>query len=265
MLEAVVFDWAGTLVDFGSRAPLQAFIELFRSRGIEISIEEAREPMGTEKREHITRLLDQPRINAQWREIHGNAASNTDIDKMYQELIPLQKAQIDLCSNIIPGALETFNYLHQQKIPIGTTTGYGREMIKNLLAFSAEQGLCPDAVVTADDVGIGRPSAAAALQNLVQLKANCVHNCVKVDDTEPGIAEGINAGMWAVAVVISGNALGLSFGQWQTLDNASRELLKEQAYSRAKSYGAHYCIDSVADLPEVLELIKVRIARGDKP
>lgn len=265
MLEAVVFDWAGTLVDFGSRAPLQAFVELFKGKGIDISFEEAREPMGTEKRDHITRLLDNPRIKGEWIRVFGQPATEADIDQLYQNLIPLQKKQIDLHSHLIDGAIDTLSYLRSKNISIGTTTGYGRQMITNLLANASAQGLTPDNVVAADDVGIGRPYATAALENLVKLKVKSVRNCVKVDDTEPGIAEGINAGMWTVTVVLSGNTLGFSLEDWENLSIADREMHKLAAYERARSFGSHFCIDSVAQLPKVLEEIELRIARGEKP
>ena len=34
-IEAVIFDWAGTTVDFGCFAPVQAFVEAFKAEGIE--------------------------------------------------------------------------------------------------------------------------------------------------------------------------------------------------------------------------------------
>ena len=43
-LRGVVFDWAGTIVDFGSLAPMGAFVHLFEKHGIEISIAQARIP-----------------------------------------------------------------------------------------------------------------------------------------------------------------------------------------------------------------------------
>jgi phosphonoacetaldehyde hydrolase len=43
-VQAVIFDWAGTTVDYGCFAPVQAFVEIFRIRGIDITIKEAREP-----------------------------------------------------------------------------------------------------------------------------------------------------------------------------------------------------------------------------
>ena len=56
-IQAVVFDWAGTTVDFGSRAPILAFMALFKDNKVEITVEEARAPMGLEKRDHITAVL----------------------------------------------------------------------------------------------------------------------------------------------------------------------------------------------------------------
>lgn len=45
-IEAVIFDWAGTTVDYGCFAPLEVFMKIFQKRGVEITAEEARKPMG---------------------------------------------------------------------------------------------------------------------------------------------------------------------------------------------------------------------------
>jgi len=62
IIEAVIFDWAGTTVDYGCFAPVQAFIETFKNEGIEVSFDEVRQPMGALKRDHIRALLEMPRI-----------------------------------------------------------------------------------------------------------------------------------------------------------------------------------------------------------
>ena len=61
-VRAVVLDWAGTMVDHGSLAPMGVFVEAFARFGVEITIEEARGPMGMAKRPHIAALMAQPRI-----------------------------------------------------------------------------------------------------------------------------------------------------------------------------------------------------------
>jgi phosphonoacetaldehyde hydrolase len=265
MLEAVIFDWAGTLVDFGSRAPLKAFVELFAERDIAITLAEAREPMGTEKREHICRLLQQPRIRQAWIEKYDRLPTSAEIDALYQRLIPLQREQIELHTKLIPGTLDMLATVRARGLKVGTTTGYGRAMIDNLIHAAAEQGFVPDCIVAADEVPATRPAATAALYNLVQLGVGAVQHCVKVDDTAPGISEGRNAGMWTVAVAISGNALGLGETEWQQSSPETRNALRNQAYRSLEHTGAHYFIDSVADLPQVLADIECRLARGEKP
>lgn len=265
MLEAVIFDWAGTLVDFGSRAPLKAFVELFAERGIDITFAEAREPMGTEKRVHICRLLQQPRIQQAWITQHGRLPTEAEIDALYQRLIPLQREQIELHTKLIPGTLDMLVAVRARGLKIGTTTGYGRAMIDNLVAAAAQQGFVPDCIVAADEVPATRPAATAALSNLVQLGVSAVQHCVKVDDTAPGISEGRNAGMWTVAVAISGNAVGLGETEWQQLPQEARATLRREAYRSLEHTGAHYFIDSVADLPDVLADIECRLARNEKP
>ena len=49
-IEAIVFDLAGTLIDFGSLAPSKVLIHIFNKIGIPISRKEAIGPMGIEKK-----------------------------------------------------------------------------------------------------------------------------------------------------------------------------------------------------------------------
>ena len=70
-VRAVAFDWAGTMVDFGSRAPVTAFLEIFRASGVEITEAEAREPMGRGKFDHIATITRMPRVAAAWEPYEG--------------------------------------------------------------------------------------------------------------------------------------------------------------------------------------------------
>ena len=83
-LEAVIFDWAGTTVDYGCFAPVQAFAEVFKAFGIEPAMEEVREPMGMLKRDHIKAMLAMPRIRTLWEEKYGRPSEEADIDSLYQ-------------------------------------------------------------------------------------------------------------------------------------------------------------------------------------
>ena len=106
-LQAVIFDWAGTLVDFGSLAPTQIFVEAFATFGIHVTLAQARGPMGLSKRDHIRTLLQEPAIDAQWRQRFGAMAGPKDIDALYERFMPMQIEKVGNYSNPIPGALET--------------------------------------------------------------------------------------------------------------------------------------------------------------
>src|SRR5262249_14757408 len=66
-LRAAIFDWAGTVVDHGSLAPMGAFVNAFAEFDVDISIDEARGPMGMAKRPHIATLMALPRIAEAWK------------------------------------------------------------------------------------------------------------------------------------------------------------------------------------------------------
>jgi phosphonoacetaldehyde hydrolase len=65
-LTAAIFDWAGTVLDFGCIAPVAAFREAFAETGVAISEAEVRLPMGAAKREHIELILAQSQVQARW-------------------------------------------------------------------------------------------------------------------------------------------------------------------------------------------------------
>lgn len=264
-VEAVILDWAGTTMDFGSLAPVYAFMELFRNEGIEVSQSEAREPMGTEKREHITRMLNNPRIAAAWLAQHGSVADAAEIDRLYHAFAPIQTRIVAERAQLIPGWQAACGQLRGMGLKIGGNTGYGPGMMEPAMSAAQEQGYEPDACVFATEVLRGRPYPDMALALALQLSVGHVHACVKVDDTLPGIEEGLRAGMWTVGVSISGNEVGLDYADWQALSEAQKQALRNKAEQRLYDAGAHYVIDTVAQLPEVICDINARLARGEKP
>jgi beta-phosphoglucomutase-like phosphatase (HAD superfamily) len=65
--DLVIFDWAGTMVDFGCVAPVKALLEAFSRDGVEISEAAARRDMGKTKLDHVRGLLSHPEVDAAWR------------------------------------------------------------------------------------------------------------------------------------------------------------------------------------------------------
>jgi phosphonoacetaldehyde hydrolase len=264
-IEAVLLDWAGTTMDFGCVAPAVVFVEVFARQGVPITIEEARVPMGAEKRDHIQRITELEPVRARWHAAHRRAPDDTDVSRMYAEFIPLQLRCLSDYSTLIPGTLETVAALRARGIRIGTTSGYDTAMMAINLRDAERQGYVPDATVCASDVPRGRPYPYMCLANLPRLDVSTVEACVKVDDTVPGIEEGLNAGMWTVGFAVSGNEVGLSLADWTALPRDDRARRRARAEQRMRQCGAHYVVDSIADLMPCIDDIQARIDRGERP
>ena len=264
-LGAVVFDWAGTVIDFGSCAPMGAFVRLFEQFGIELSIEQARGPMGVAKWDHIHALGSLPSIAAQWQATYGKPFTDADVDHLYEVFTPMNAAVVADFADFIPGALDTIAAIRRRGLKIGSTTGYNRPIMEIVTPLAAAAGYVPDNLVCAGDLPAGRPSPLMMYRTLADLGVWWPQTVVKVDDTEVGILEGLNAGTWAVGVAVSGNAVGLRLAEWNALSPDEQARLRQAAVAKLKGAGAHYVIDSVADLLPVLDEISAKLARGIGP
>ncbi len=264
-VKAAIFDWAGTIVDFGSRAPVQVFVDAFADFGIEVTVDEARGPMGLPKWDHIAAMGHVAHIAEAWHRRHGHAFGPADIDDVYRRFLPMQVETVARFADPIPGAVEAIAGLRQRGIAIGSTTGYSREVMEALLPAAERNGLKTDCVICAGDLADGRPGPLMCLQVMIDLNVWPAEACVKVDDTTPGIDEGLNAGMWTVGVVESGNAFGLSPEELAALPAAERQDRRSAAEAKFRADGAHYVIDSVAGLPPVIDDIEAKLAAGVRP
>ncbi len=264
-IKAVILDWAGTTVDFGSRAPMGVFVQVFDRFGVEITIEEARVPMGLPKRDHIRALLAMPRVAESWRAARGREPDEADVDAVYEAFVPANVEVAAEHADLIPGTAQTAQALREQGVAIGSTTGYTREIMDQILPVAARQGYAPDALVCDGETPSGRPAPFMIYRCLLELAVQPAWACVKVDDTAPGIAEGLAAGCWTVGVSLTGNEMGLAPAELEALSSAERTARNARARDRLLAAGAHYVIDSVADLGSCLDLIRGRLTRHERP
>ncbi|MDU4080768.1 MAG: phosphonoacetaldehyde hydrolase [Klebsiella pneumoniae] len=224
-ISALILDWAGTTVDFGSFAPTQIFVEAFRQAfDIEITLEEARVPMGLGKWQHIEALGKLPAVDSRWQAKFGRAMTAADIDAIYAAFMPLQIAKVVDFSAPIAGVVDTIATLRAKGLKIGSCSGYPRPVMEKLVA-----------------------------------------HCVKVDDAAPGISEGLHAGMWSVGLAVSGNEFGATWEEYQAMSKAEIATRRERAAGKLCAAGAHYVVDTLADLPEVIADINARLAKGERP
>lgn len=263
--QAVILDWAGTVVDFGSFAPTQIFVEAFAEFDVQVSIEEARGPMGMGKWDHIRTLCNIPAISERYKNAFGRAPSDDDVTAIYNRFMPLQIEKIALHSALIPGALDTITGLREQGLKIGSCSGYPAVVMAKVVELAKQNGYVADHVVATDEVPNGRPHPAQALANVIALGISDVASCVKVDDTVPGILEGRSAGMWTVALVCSGNALGLTYEQYQALEPEKLAAERQRIQALFAGSRPHYLIDTINELPQVIADIDRRLAAGEMP
>ncbi|HBH51294.1 MAG TPA: phosphonoacetaldehyde hydrolase [Planctomycetaceae bacterium] len=247
-IRAVLFDWAGTTVDHGSLAPVRAFSAAFTTLGVPITDAEARGPMGRAKRDHIAQILAVPRVTAAWRTRHGRDPAEADVDALYQRFLPLQKEVLAQHCDVIAGVPEVVEWLRRQGVRIGSSTGYTFELMQVVLPLAKAGGYDPEVMVCTDDVPEGRPAPWLNFLAAQRLGVYPLSEVLVVDDTPVGIAAGRNAGAITVAIARTGNAMGLSVADLQALpvDDLNRHL--RQIHEAFYAAGAHYVLDSVADL-----------------
>jgi phosphonoacetaldehyde hydrolase len=251
-LSAVVFDWAGTTVDHGSRAPVEAFVELFARRGVTLDRAVARGPMGPHKRAHLARLCADPSVRAAWIARFGRAPAAADVDSLYADLEAIVVATLARFAEPIPGCLATIAALRARGVKIGSTTGYTRPMMDVLAPAAAARGYAPDAIVTSDEVAHARPWPDMSLRCLALLDAEEPGRCVKVDDTAAGIEEGVRAGMWTVGVVMTGNEAACSEHELSALGTEARARIWREGRAKLLAAGAHAVVPGIAQLEEAI-------------
>jgi len=264
-VEAVVFDWAGTTVDFGSFAPVRSFVEVFRQKGIEITTEEARKPMGLLKIDHTRELLRMERISGLWVKQFGKEADEQDVKNLYSAFKPmlLEVLKNDKrFSTPVPGMVELLEKLRAKGIKVGSTTGYTREMIDIVASQAREHGYKSDSIVTSDEVPSGRPYPWMCYQTAINLEVYPFEQMVKVGDTVTDIEEGVNAGMWSVGILKGGSELGLSEQEVKEMDAETLAEKMKDAAGRFKQAGAHFVIEDIAELDSVIEHINNHLQKG---
>jgi phosphonoacetaldehyde hydrolase len=211
--------------------------------------------MGLPKRDHIRAILSLPRVSGAWQTLRGHAPGEAEVEELYQQFVPLQLSCLAEHSALIPGVLEAVRSFRQRGLKIGSTTGYTRAMLDLLLEMGAKAGYEPDCSLSPEDVGAGRPHPFMLYEIAVLLKVSPMSAIVKIGDTPADIQEGLNAGVWSIGIAGTGNGIGLSFADFQKLSASERESRLAAARAELQSAGAHYVVDTLAEISPVLNEI----------
>ncbi|MCY3800146.1 MAG: phosphonoacetaldehyde hydrolase [Chloroflexi bacterium] len=266
-VKAAILDWSGTTADAYVLAPAVVFVDVFRKHGVEITMPEARGPMGLRKDLHIKALTEVPEIAERWEGVHGKRPGQAEVDAMFADFVPMQIACLREYTTLLPGVAETTQRLQAEGIKLGSTTGFVRPMVDILEADAKKQGYVPDASVAGDEVINGaRPKPFMVYRNLDLLDVHPIQSVVKVDDTVTGVGEALEAGCWGVGIARYSNYMDIdSLEHAESLSEA--EMQRRLAYTREIliKTGAHYVIDTLDELPAVIDDVNARLARGERP
>ena len=256
-IEAVIFDWAGTTVDYGCLAQVQAFITAFEEYGITPALAEVREPMGMLKRDHVRTMMNMDRIRSEWKRIHGRDFTEADVEKVYQTSEASILKIVHRFTDPKPHVPETMRYLREKGIKVGSTTGYTDEMMRIVAPAAAEKGYCPDCWFSPNSVGnFGRPYPYMILENLKKLEITCVSAAVKIGDTAADIREGLAAGMPSLGVVEGSSVLGLTEEEYAALSSEEKELCCRRAEEKFLAAGATAVLRNLSELPAYLKKLE---------
>jgi phosphonoacetaldehyde hydrolase len=261
----VVFDWAGTTVDHGCFAPVAPFVDAFREHGVTITADEARGPMGLEKRDHIRALLRDADIAARWHEAHGAPASEEAVARVFETFVPLQLRSVDTNSALIEGVPDVGACLRGRSIAIATTTGYFAEAAERCYAAAAAQGYEPDLNINPSHVREGRPAPWMIFRAMEQLDVYPPACVLKVGDTAFDIDEGLHAGAWAAGVAATGSQVARTAAELAAMPTDERAALVAGAARALEAAGAHAVVDSVRDVPALVERIDAMLRDGIPP
>lgn len=253
MIKTVIFDWAGTTVDFGCMAPVHAFRNAFLEKGIQLTDKEIREPMGKLKWDHIQQLLSLPSVKKQWIAIYGQLPQEKEVEELYQQFEHYLFKDLVKHSTLKPDTLETIERLRNAGINIGSTNGFNAPMMTIVAETAKKERYSPDFMATFEDVeGYGRPFPYMIHKNMQYFKNKSVDEVIKVGDTVSDIQEGKNAGVLTVGVIEGSSLMGISYDEYQKLEMGKKDRLKQSVALRFQQAGADICVNNLKELTEYI-------------
>ncbi|MFZ2447640.1 MAG: phosphonoacetaldehyde hydrolase [Syntrophobacteraceae bacterium] len=263
-VRAVVLDWAGTAVDFGSFGNIQPFIDGFRENWIDVTPEEVRKDMGLAVWDHLVAMLGADPLMTRWIDVYGVPPSDFDIRKIFVSVEGFAPAAAAYAEPV-PGLLDAVFELRNEGIKIGSTSSLGFQAMEALSEAARARGYAPDAVVCSTDVPAGRPFPWMCWQNAVTLEVYPLESIVKVGDTVFDIQEGLNAGMWTVGVTKTSSELAMGPEEVERADQAELRDRMSRIEKRFLDAGAHFVIEGAWECPKIVERISRMLARGERP
>lgn len=196
-IELVVFDLAGTTIEDRGQVP-ETFTTVLRAHGIDVTDEALRAARGASKREVIFRF-----VKEQFPGVQSDVFARTDqIYDEFREL--LARKYTDGRIGAVPGAVDTFTWLHKHGVKAAVNTGFDRAITETILGALGWGKGTVDAVVCSNDVPQGRPAPYMIFRAMEATGVISVHRVACVGDTVLDLQAGWNAAVYWNIGVLSG-------------------------------------------------------------
>jgi len=240
--------------------------------GIDISQAEARKPMGMFKKDHIRAILEIPEVQQRWQKKFGKKSTEEDVVKLFDDFFPMQTSCLSKYADLIPGAKETADSIRKNfGVKIGSTTGFSKKHNDILFEYAKKQGYHPDVWITASEVERARPYWYMVHENMEKAGITDPEEVLKVGDTKMDMQEAkalaiLNKGVpWTCGLATTGNYVAK---QWAEIVATPGDKLLEETRKAANVLwdgGADYVVNTINDVPRIIEICNERLARGEKP
>lgn len=255
-VKACIFDLGGTIVDRYSIIPLKSLIETFKCHNINIRNDLIFKDTGIEKRIHIGNILEDKYVYRNWYNKYKRNPEYDDVLKLYEtfKTIQLEKShKID----IIPETYNVFEYLKKNDIKIGNTTDLNKQNA-DIIGRVLNDNICKlDNIVSSTCVKKSRPHIDMIYKNMRDLSISDPKFMIKIDDTNVGIKEGKNAGVWTVGVARWSSYMNILPQNYNNMnDIVIRERLKKSK-DLLKLSNPDFIIETLDELPNIIETINI--------
>ena len=270
MIKACIFDLGGTIVDHYSLTPLIAFRKAFKNRGVELCPSLIRQDMGLNKMDHIDKIFEDSNVRKQWFGRNLEKIDDRTKKELFKNFSNIQKIETIERMKIIPQTKKCIQYLQDNDILTGVTTGFDYEQTMRVKSLLEVGNIYLDSYVSSTCLEKpARPKPYMIHKNMDNLDISDSRRIIKIDDTVSGIQEGLNAGCLTVGVARGSIYMGVDkYEDMMRLDNVimdgsnnyslnyhnQKEKLKKSREILEKS-GAHYVIDTLEELPGIIEHI----------
>lgn len=264
-VQGIIFDWAGTTIDYGCFSPVGAFMDAFKTINIELTMEEAREPMGMLKIDHTKAILKMDSVKERFYKLFNRYPNEDDVVDLYKKFEAVLFSTLSKYVTLNPYVLDTVNDIKNMGIKIGTTTGYTKEMMNLVIPAAKELGYNPEFNIASDELGYGRPYPYMIYENAKALNIYPQKALIKVGDTVVDMKEGVNAGVWTVGLVLGSSELGLTLEEVRLMDKEELKLRVDKVKTKLYNAGANYVIDDMSTLVDVINDINSKLEKDVTP